>query len=274
VHGPGGIQCRKLGAYREQYAARQRLRLNGVQVEQAGAEPILQVMTVIGDVVGNRGDLRLQGRERVEFQIQSRLDGSYCSGQVIPSSVDTALLSVENGTIVLRQPFQHFKGEVKPVKARIAAFKLGDHPQALGVVIEAAICGERPIEGALTGMAERRMAQIVGERQRLGQILVESERPRDRSGYLRNLKAMRQASAEMITLVLDEDLGLVLEATERLAVDDAVAVTLKGRTEGVLRLTVQPPARCARIDCIARAPALSTTEAVKRQVRQARLLRD
>ena len=78
----------------------------------------------------------------------------------------------------------------------------------------------------------------------------------------------------MIAFVLDEDLCLVLEATERLAMDDAVAVALETRPESVLPLMVEPPARCVRIDCIGRAPALTTTEPIERQVGQSRLLHD
>ena len=73
-------------------------------------------------------------------------------------------------------------------------------------------------------MAERRVAEIVGERQRLGQVLVEPQRAGDRAGDLRHLEGMGQARAEMVALVIDEDLGLVLQPAEGGRVDDAVAV--------------------------------------------------
>ena len=43
--------------------------------------------------------------------------------------------------------------------------------------------------------------------------------------------------------MVDEDLRLVLEAAERGAVDDAVAIALEGQAEGVLRLGVKTAAR-------------------------------
>ena len=55
----------------------------------------------------------------------------------------------------------------------------------LGVVIEAAEGGEAGVERALAGMAERRMAEIVGQRQRLGEVFVEARaagRARGRPG--------------------------------------------------------------------------------------------
>jgi hypothetical protein len=43
-------------------------------------------------------------------------------------------------------------------------------------VIEAAEAAERFVERALAGMPERRMAEVVCQRQRLGEVFVEAER--------------------------------------------------------------------------------------------------
>jgi hypothetical protein len=43
-------------------------------------------------------------------------------------------------------------------------------------VVEAAVRGEAAVERALAGVPERRMAEVVGERRGLGQVLVEPER--------------------------------------------------------------------------------------------------
>ena len=68
------------------------------------------------------------------------------------------------------------------------------------------------------------MAEIVGERQRLGQILVEAERAGERARDLGHLERMGEPRAVMVAFVEHEDLGLVLEAAERGRMDDAVAV--------------------------------------------------
>src|SRR5262249_29710949 len=81
-------------------------------------------------------------------------------------------------------------------------------------VVEAAAGGEAAIERALAGMAERGMTEVVGERQRLRQILVEPERARERARNLRDLQRMGQTGAKMIAFVKDENLGLVREPPE------------------------------------------------------------
>jgi len=75
---------------------------------------------------------------------------------------------------VLGQALEGLPGEVEAVEAGIAALQAGDHRQRLGVVVESAMSGEASIECALAGMAERRMAEVMGERAGLREILVEA----------------------------------------------------------------------------------------------------
>src|SRR3954453_7714912 len=76
-------------------------------------------------------------------------------------------------------------------------------------------------------MAERRMAKVVGEAQRLGQILVDPQCACDRPADLCDLDAVGQPDPEVITVGGDEDLGLVTQPAERDRVNDAVAVALE-----------------------------------------------
>ena len=71
-------------------------------------------------------------------------------------------------------------------------------------------------------MAERRVAEVVGERERLGQVLVEPERARQRPGDLGHFQGVGQPGAVVVALVEHEDLGLVLEPAEGGRMDDAV----------------------------------------------------
>ena len=107
------------------------------------------------------------------------------------------------------------------------------------------------------------MAEVVRERQRLRQILVEAERAGDRAGDLRDLERMGQPRAEMVALVVDEDLRLVLQPPKGVGVDDAVAVALERRAERIVRLGVDAPARGRRIGGIGRAPALAAAAGVR-----------
>ena len=91
-------------------------------------------------------------------------------------------------------------------------------------------------------MAKRGVAEIVRQRQGLGEILVEPKGAGDGAGDLRDFKAMGQTGAVEIALVIDKNLGLVLEAAKRGRMDDAVTVALKRRAHVVLRLGMEPAA--------------------------------
>ena len=148
---------------------------------------------------------------------------------------------------MLDQPFQRLPGEVEAVEVGVAPLQRGHHAQRLRVVVEAAEAGEAPIERALAGMAERRMAEVVAERERLGQILVEPERAGERAGDLGHLQRVGQPGAEMVALVEHEHLGLVGEPAERGGMDDAVAVAAEGAAGGARRLRIAPAAALRRV---------------------------
>ena len=77
-------------------------------------------------------------------------------------------------------------------------------------------------------MAERRMAEIVRERQRLGEIFVEPQRAGERTRDLRHFERVGEPGAVVVALVEYEHLRLVLEAAEGRRMDDAVAVAAEG----------------------------------------------
>jgi hypothetical protein len=91
-------------------------------------------------------------------------------------------------------------------------------------------------------MAEGRVAEIVDERDGLGQILVAAQRPGQRARDLRDLDRMGQPRAEMVSLMRDEDLRLVLESAKCRRMDDTVAVALEGRAGAAFGLRHQPAA--------------------------------
>ncbi len=87
----------------------------------------------------------------------------------------------------------------------------------------------------------------MGERERLGQVLVELKRPRHGACDLRHLEAVGQAGAVVIALVIDEHLGLVGQAPERGRMQDAVAVPGVKAAGRARRLGHEPPATFALI---------------------------
>jgi hypothetical protein len=97
-------------------------------------------------------------------------------------------------------------------------------------------------------MAEGRVAEIVGERKRLGQILVGAQVAGKRAGDLRHFERVGEARTVVIAFVIDEDLGLVVEPAEGRRVQDAVPIARVRRACGTRRLGHKPPAAFARID--------------------------
>ncbi len=94
---------------------------------------------------------------------------------------------------------------------------------------------ERP----LAGMAEGRMAEVVGERQRLGEVLVQPQRARDRPGDLRHLQRVGEARAVVVAFVHKKDLGLLLQPPEGGGMKNAVAVALEFGPRRAWRLIVR-----------------------------------
>ena len=119
-----------------------------------------------------------------------------------------------------------------------------DDAQALLVVVEAA--GNQIVEDALAGVAERRVAEIVAERDRFGQLLVQPQHLGDAARDLRHLERVRQPRPVVIAGRRKEHLRLVLQAAERLAVDDAIAIALKRRADRILRLSGRRRPACRR----------------------------
>jgi hypothetical protein len=94
----------------------------------------------------------------------------------------------------------------------------------------------RLVESLLPRVPKGRVAEVVPERDRLGEVLVQAQGPCHRARDAGRLERVREARAVMIALGVDEDLGLVLQAAEGLAVDDPVAVALKRRPQAAFLL--------------------------------------
>ena len=76
-------------------------------------------------------------------------------------------------------------------------------------------------------MPERRVAEVVAQADRLGEVLVEAQGARHVARDAARLERVGQPGAVVVALGRDEHLGLVLEAPEGLGVHDPVAVALE-----------------------------------------------
>ncbi len=101
--------------------------------------------------------------------------------------------------------------------------------------------GEHRVERLLAGVPERRMAEVVPDCDRLGEVLVQPQRAGDDPRDPGRLERMREPRAEVVASRRHEDLGLVLQPPERLRVHDAVAVALERRPQPALVLGAARP---------------------------------
>jgi hypothetical protein len=91
-------------------------------------------------------------------------------------------------------------------------------------------------------MPERRMTEIVRERNRLGQILIQAKLASNRASDLRDLERMRQARAVMVAFVGQKDLCLVSQTPERGRMQHTVAIPLKRASRRAVGFGMKPAA--------------------------------
>ena len=115
---------------------------------------------------------------------------------------------------------------------------------------------QRLVECLLACVAERRVAHVVAEADRLGEILVQAQGPGDAARDGRRLERVRHPRAEVVAVRIDEDLRLALQAAEGLRMQDPVAVALERRAQPALFVLARAPACPVRADGERRQPRL------------------
>ena len=109
-----------------------------------------------------------------------------------------------------------------------------------------------PGDDILPGMAERRVAQVVGQGNRLDQVFIDAQGPSNGAPQLRDLQRMRETRAEQVALVIQENLRLVDQPPEGRGMHDAVAVALVVGARGRHGLGVAAPTRARRVAGVGR----------------------
>src|SRR5580704_17068518 len=208
-------------------------------------------MRVVGDVIGDRRRLRLEAGESGQGEALPLVVSGDRLGQAPCAPARKRLArSVEQGTIVLDQAFQLLEGQVRAVESGVTPLQFGHQAQAVAVMVEAAEWGLAGVERGLAGMAERRVAEVMTERDRLAKVLIEPKGLGQSAGDLRDFDRMGEAGAEMVAFMMDEHLRLMGKAAKGGGMDDAVAVALEGRARRRGCLVMQPPAGGRRIGAI------------------------
>ena len=173
---------------------------------------------------------------------------------MICPSIVLARLRVGHADRRARLPFRVLRDAVadfpRQVEAPAVVLQKVDDAEALQVVVEAA--GHQAIDDPLARMPEWRVAEIVAERNRFGELFVQAKDLGDGAGDLRHLEGVRQPRAVVVAGRREEHLRLVFEPAEGLAVDDAIAVALKRRPDVVLPFRPQAAARVGALGCLRR----------------------
>jgi hypothetical protein len=107
----------------------------------------------------------------------------------------------------------------------ITLLELFDDAQGVKVMVEAsAVRMHQLVQLALAGVAERRMANVMNERECFRQLGIQAEGSGDGTRNLRDLQSVRQAVAKVIGVTSGENLRFGFEAAKRARVNDAITV--------------------------------------------------
>ena len=175
---------------------------------QPGPDGVVEVVADVGDDVGDAHHLGLQ-REGLEPRPR----------------ISTLPLPL----VCSQDPVARLEREVE---ARPLALDHLDHPHRLRRVVEAAL--DDLVEHPLAGVAEGRVARGRAPAPWPPPAISLSRKASgDGARHLRDLEGVGEAGAVVVADRRQEDLGLALEAPERLAVEDAIAVALVGGAQVV-----------------------------------------
>src|SRR5579862_41366 len=131
--------------------------------------------------------------------------------------------------------FADFKAQIEAGEAGVTLLELLDDAQSVNIVIEVgAEAGHLAVKFLLAGMSEGRMADVVREGERFGEIFVETQDRGHGTRDLGDFDGVGEAVAEMVGKAGREDLRFGFQAAEGAGVNDAIAVALEGVAIGMI----------------------------------------
>ena len=130
---------------------------------------------------------------------------------------------------MLDDSFADGEGQIEAAKGEVTQLEVLDDAEGVQVVIEAqAMRVHCFVEGAFARMAEGRMSDVVHQRERFGEVSVESERGSDGARKLRHFNGVGEAAPVVVGVAVGKHLCLTGKAAKRPRMNDAGAVALKG----------------------------------------------
>lgn len=117
------------------------------------------------------------------------------------------------------------------------------HSQALGGVVETGfpVGSGDSVKNPLSHVAERRVPQIMPERYRFGQVLVQPKAPGNCSCDLGDFQSVGEARPVVVSFWKKQNLCFMFKATKSLRVDDPVTVDLETGPQGAVAFLPLPP---------------------------------
>src|ERR1700683_4254585 len=153
---------------------------------------------------------------------------------------------------VLDDAFAHYEREIQAAKSGIALLEIFHNAQGVQVVIEKQTVGAHGgIQRLFARVAEWRMAEIMHERERFGEIHVECKRSRDGARDLRYFDGVSEPVAKVVRITARENLRLIFESAKGAGMDDAVTIALKVVAVGVRRFREAASAGMFHMDRVA-----------------------
>lgn len=176
--------------------------------EQTGGVGVVEISGVVGDLIAEVDQLGLErGPEAGEELFELRSIAGFDFAGMLDDS------------------FPHLEGEVQAGETGITLFETLHDAEGVNVVIEdIAEALHLAVEFLLAGVAEGRVAEVVGEGESFGEIFIEAKGGGDGAGDLGHFHSVREAVAEMVRNGGGKDLGLVFQAAKCAGMDDAIAI--------------------------------------------------
>ena len=145
---------------------------------------------------------------------------------------------------VLARRVESRPGQVEPDAApgrgEPLGLQPGEDPQALRVALEPAGGLRHLVQRRLTGVAERRVAEVVGQARRLDQVGVRAERLAELAADLGALQRVGEPGPREVALARHHDLGLRGQPAQRRRVQHPRAVPFVGRAARPLGRLLDP----------------------------------
>ena len=215
------------------------------EVDPPGDDAVLDVVDGVGDVVREVHHLRLEAlapaldavAQPGEHGQVVLVDPELADQPLRPVGVHALrLLGLRAGPGVLGARVEGGPGEVQPDRTPVLVERLGlepgQQPQGLGIALETAAVLAELRQHPLAVVAERRVAEVVGQRRRLRDVGVATQRPGQVARDLGHLEAVGQPVADEVVGAGPDHLGLRGQPPERRGVHHAGPVPLEGSAHG------------------------------------------